>query len=255
MPGWMTRIILAVLLVGSTAPWGWLETRSTGVSHGAELPARLTLELSGVTLREALESVARAAGIELTLETPADDVIDDAVLRSVPVEDIFRRLLTGYNYLLFYDDRQTGLAPRLTGIRVLARGQTRVTGVARATGVDPPVQITIAPPDGSPSLPSELVWAGEQVNLQPLLAELRHRPDASARRLALEALTALEDTPFDSIIDSAHGDGDPAVRLDALVFLERRWGAEPRAREALRMAADHDVNDEVREAARLLLDE
>lgn len=230
---------------------------------------RLSLDAHDASLQGILDEIGDRTGLRVRMDDTGEaQVAGETVtmtLDSVPVEDALRRLLRGKDFVLVYSPS------RLSEARVYGRSPER-------PGSEP------APAASVPSAP-----AGVPENRQAV-AQLRNQalssPDPAARAQALEGLAAnadqraVRDTlievlehetnpgllqraldivgadrtmPLEPVLKLAVGNPAPEVRIKALTALVEQVSRDPRARQALEVAAADDAAPAVRDAAKALL--
>lgn len=251
---------------------------------------RLSIEAHNVALAEALERIAKESGLAISWHVPLDETISTR-FRGLPVETGIRRLLSGYNFVLVYEEvpggsRHDHARANLSGVEVFANGfahgaepgRTRPIRHRAARG-----NFTQRLMDASSSGLSgenegqmrgigaralyssdaaaredavgDLFFADDEAYAAEILSEvLEQDPDPDVRTSALEALEGLDPVPVTPVLDASVYDAAPEVRLRALEVIEFEEWRDDATIETLAIALE-DASQEVRlTAVEILVD-
>ncbi len=268
--------LLVVLLFGS-------------VTHAEEAPQvtlavqaeRLSVSADGVPLQDVLTEFSRLTGIRIYLKSALDARVAEEATRvayeGLTLEASLRRLLKGKNYLLVFSPVE------LTEVRIYVGGEEEFRRLAserrrqaqrpksarkahrqtRSTeeGDQGPLRLqreALTNPDPSERAAALDRLAGEDdqvLAIRTALAALERERNPEVLESALDVLQGGESLPLEPVIRFATSDREPHLRIHALEILSEHGPEEPRILALLRTLAESAQREDVREAAKNLLED
>jgi hypothetical protein len=270
-------LLLALLLAGAAASADEAPPRAT---RGAPRPGSVGAERASVP--PILREVAAAAGIRLVLDPALEArVTEEAVtiaIRDLRPEAALRRLLPESHLLFVYSNEGA-----LLEVQVYGPGRSPSTPHAASSRPTPPSAAAAPPglsptplPDGDPRrldrLRREAVTHPDAARRTAALEELTGRSDESSVRdtaiemlardrdpkvleAALDVVSTLTSAPLEQIAQFVAAAREPALRIQALDILGERVNEDARVKTWLQSLSTTDGDDDVRSAARMLLDQ
>lgn len=247
---------------------------------------RLSIEAHDVALAEALERIGKESDLEISWHVPLDETISTR-FRGWPIETGIRRLLSGYNFVLVYEElpdrsRHDHARAHLSRVEVFAHGAK--PGRARPMRdraqpgkfAQPPMDTSSIGLSGEneghmrrvgaralyssdagvrEDAVDDLFFVDDEAYAAEILSEvLEQDPDPDVRASALEALEGLEPVPVAPVLDASVYDTAPEVRLRALEVIEFEEWRDDATIETLAIALE-DASQEVRlTAVEILVD-
>ena len=213
---------------------------------------RMTVRVSGVSLRSVLRALEQRSGIRVAVDAVLDERISVA-FENLPLAEAVKRLV-GSRPVAFVYETAVGSGLRLLEVMVYPREGERASG---ADGAREPVESRPAEAARDRQLeaaPSGQVRVVGETELSDLLRVLKGDPSPDARQDALDALQGHPKVPAALLVEVALHDPAPSIRLKALGVLGVHPGADrPTIADVLR-AASGDPDETVRDVADVLLE-
>jgi hypothetical protein len=251
---------------------------------------RVSVVADGVSLPRILREVADVAGIRLVVEPALEAHIAEQSV-TITIEDLrpeaaLRKLLPGSNLLLVYasdgalvevqaygagDSPATPRAGLIKPAKPASRPAGSLSVKATAPEVSPPTiadddrllrerlrrdALTHAEPARRAAALEELTGiSDEAVVRETATAMLGRERDAKVLEATLDVMSTLKTIPLESIAQFAAVARAPELRIQALDILGDRAKEDTRVRMWLQSLSSHDGDEDVRNAARMLLDQ
>ncbi len=214
---------------------------------------RLSMSVREAVLADVLAEVARASGVAIAIDAALRAELDQervtVAMDRVPLEDAVRRLLGGRDAMFLYG--RDGLAE----VRVYGAGPGREgagSAVGRAGGPD---AARSGPPRVMAPKGRTTPGAGEAMSLERALQALGSERDTRVLERALDTLSEASAVPLEPLLEFARRRGtDAELRVQALEVLSDHAEGDERFTRLLRDLSVGDPSDDVREAAKDMLE-